>query len=206
MACAPTPLRAQSTWQGSLAPDFYGIDSNGSLVNLAGATGATTFYNYGIYGQSTTSWVVDAQLVGTTLFPAETFSNLAYTYATSDVLTAPGDHATWCAALLGGYSSPGYYLNTGLAPGTTLGSAAIATSTNADGSFDFSTQSLSAYTYAATHGDVLSTSIGDSSDTAGIGILSGLLDSLAVANPNTTMVAAAGNSGPTGNVGGPASG
>lgn len=206
LACTPVLLHAQSIGQFSLTPEFYGIDSNDSLVNLADVTGAATFYNNGIFGQNTTSWVVDAQPVGTDLFQAETFSNLVYTYATPDVLTTPGDHATWCTALLGGYSPPGYYLNTGMAPGTTLGSAAIATSTNSDGSFSTSAQSLSAYSYAATHGDVLSTSIGDSSDPAGIGIFSGLLDSLALSNPNTTMVAAAGNSGPTGNVGGPASG
>ena len=208
LACAPIQLRAQSTGPDSLVPYFFGYDgSTDSWVNLADVTGARTFYKHGIDGQNTTSWVVDAQLVGADLFPAENFSNLTSTYATPDVETAPGNHATWCAALLGGYSPPGYYLNTGMAYGTTLGSAAIATTTYSDGSFDFSTQSLAAYTYAATHGDVLSTSIGDSSDPAGIGILSGLLGSLAVANPHTTMVAAAGNTGPAaGSVGGPASG
>jgi hypothetical protein len=189
------------------ATAFFGIDSNSSLINLNNSLGATTFYNAGVFGQNTTSWVVDAQLVGTNLFPAENFSNLADTYAASDVLTNSGDHATWVAALLGGYTPPGYYLNTGIAPGTRIASAALATATNADGSFSISSNSLTAYNYAATHGDVLSTSIGDSSDLSGIGTLSGLLDSLAVANPNTTIVAAAGNSGPTvGSVGGPASG
>ncbi|XHR26980.1 MAG: S8 family serine peptidase [Chthoniobacteraceae bacterium] len=207
LVCAPVLLHAQAVWQGSLAPDFFGITSDQSTAtNLADVTGATTFYEYGITGQNTTSWVVDAQLVGTDLFPAENLTNVAYTYATSDVVTEAGTHATFCAALLGGDTGSGYYLNTGLAYGTTLGSAAIATGTYADGSFDTSTQSLSAYTYAASHGDVLSTSIGDSSDTAGIGTLSGLLDSLAVANSHTTIVASAGNSGPTGQVGGPASG
>ncbi len=192
---------------GFYNPGFFGIDSNNALVNLNDLLGATAFYNAGIYGQNTTSWVVDAQLVGTNLFPAEQYTNVAYTYAASDALTNPGDHATWCAGLLGGYNPPGYYVNTGIAPGTALGSAALATATNADGSFDISSNSLTAYNYAATHGDVLSTSIGDSSDPSGIGTLSGLLDSLAAANPNTTMVASAGNSGPTaGSVGGPASG
>ena len=201
---------AQSLQQDSLAPEFYGIGSNNVLINLADVLGAQAFYKIGVYGQNTTSWVVDAQLAGSNLFPAENFTNLAYTYAASDVITTPGDHATWCAALLGGYAPPGYYLNTGLAPGTTLGSGALATSTNRDGSFGISTNSITAYNYAATHGNVLSTSIGDSSDTSGTGFLSGLLDSLAFSNPNTTMVAAAGNSGaPTngmGTVGGAASG
>ncbi len=204
---SPVLLHAQAVWQGSLSPDYFGITSDQSTAtNLADVTGATTFYQYGITGQNTTSWVVDAQLTGTNLFPAENFTNVAYTYATSDVVTDPGLHATFCAALLGGNTKSGYYLNTGLAYGTTLGSAAIATGTYSDGSFDISTQSLSAYTYAASHGNVVSTSIGDSSDTAGVGILSGLLDSLAVTNSHTTIVASAGNSGPTGLVGGPASG
>ena len=198
-------LPAQSL-QGNFIPSFYGIDSNNALVNLADVTGATSLYNAGIYGQNTISWVVDAQLAGTNLFPAVKFSNLASSYASADALTDPGNHATWCAALLGGFAAPGYYLNTGIAPSTTLGSAALATATNADGSFSISDLSLSAYNYAASHGDVLSTSIGDSSDPAGIGTLSGLIDSLAVAHPNTTIVASAGNSGLTGSVGGPASG
>ncbi len=198
-------LRASGTL--SDAPSFFGIAGGNALVNLNDLLGATSFYNAGIDGQNTISWVVDAQLVGTNLFPAGQYTNVAYTYAASDALTSPGYHATWCAGLLGGYIPPGYYVNTGMAPLTTLGSAALATATNADGSFDISSSSLTAYNYAATHGDVLSTSIGDSSDPSGIGILSGLVDSLAFSNPNTTIVIAAGNNGPTsGTVGGPASG
>jgi hypothetical protein len=189
------------------APSFFGIDSNSNLVNLAEATGASTFYSNGIYGQGVTAWVVDAQLAGTNLFPALAFTNLTKTYLPVDAVSTPGDHATWCAALLGGYASPGYYVNTGLAPAVTLGSAALATSLNPDGSFSISTNSLRSYDYAASHGDVLSTSIGDSSDPAGVGTLSGLLDALAISHPNTTMVASAGNEGPAaGTVGGPASG
>lgn len=188
-------------------PEFFGIDSNSNLVNLADGTGATTFYDNGVYGQNVTAWVVDAQLVGTNLFSALAFTNLAGIYLPADAVTDPGDHATWCAALLGGYSPPGYYVNTGIAPAVTLGSAALATSLNSDGSFSISTNSLTSYDYAASHGDVLSTSIGDSSDPAGVGTLSGLLDSLALSHPNTTMVAAAGNDGPAaGTIGGPASG
>lgn len=186
---------------------FFGIDSNGSAVNLAEATGATTFYSHGIYGQNVTAWVVDAQVAGTNLFPALAFANLTETYVPAGVVTDPGNHATWCAALLGGYASPGYYLNTGLAPGISMGSAALAATVNPDGSFEMSTNSFSSYRYAASRADVVSTSIGDSSDNAGAGTLSGLLDSLAHAYPHTVMVAAAGNDGPaSGTVGGPASG
>ena len=196
-----------------MSPYFYSVDSGSNLANLATTIGATTFYNNGIIGQNTTSWVVDAQLVGTNLYQAEHFTNVTSTYRPAGVLSDPGDHATWCAALLGGNTGSGYYLNTGIAYGTKLGSAALATATNADGTFDLNTEgssrtnSLASYIYAASHGDVLSTSVGDSSDNAGVGQLSGLLDSLALSNRNTTMVAAAGNSGPgPGTVGGPASG
>jgi Subtilase family len=186
---------------------FFGIDSSNSIVNLAEATGAARFYSNGIYGQNVTAWVVDAQLAGTNLFPALGFTNLAQTFVPAGVVTDPGNHATWCAALLGAYASPGYYVNTGLAPGVSMGSAALASSLNPDGSFDLTTNSLTAYTYAAARADVLSTSVGDSSDTAGTGTMSGQLDSLARLHPNTTMVAAAGNNGPAnGTVGGPASG
>jgi hypothetical protein len=186
---------------------FFGIDSNQSVINLADLTGARTFYSNGIYGQGVTAWVVDAQLAGTNLFPALAFTNVSEFYAPPDVISTPGEHATWCSALLGGYRAPGYYLNTGLAPGVSLGSAAIASSFNPDGSFDLSTNSFLSYIEAASRGDVLSTSIGDSSDSAGIGTLSGLLDSLAVSHPSTVMVAAAGNHGPSGGtVVGPASG
>jgi len=211
LLCTPIELRAQDLVMSgtnplTASPAYYGLDPSGNFINLADATGATTFYNNGIFGQNTTSWVVDAQLVDTSLYPAETFSNLAYTYTSPDAITTPGEHATWVAALLGNYSSPGYYLNTGLAPLTTLGSAAIATSTNSDGSFNISASSLSAYAYAAANGDVVSTSVGDSTDNAGIGQISGVVDSVAAQYRNTTIVAAAGNSGPTGLVGGPASG
>ena len=192
---------------GAQTTAFFGIASNNNLVNLAEATGASTFYANGVYGQNVTAWVVDAQLAGANLYHALAFTNLTQTYLPEDVVTTPGDHATWCAALLGGYAAPGYYVNTGLAPGVTLGSAALATTLNPDGSFQISSNSLTSYTYAASRADVLSTSIGDSSDNAGVGTMSGLLDSLARNHPNTVMVAAAGNDGPaTGTVGGPASG
>jgi hypothetical protein len=200
-------LRGQSLIDNSLKTSFFAISDNNALVNLAEQTGASRFYDNGIYGQNTTSWVVDAQFVGTNLFPALHFTNVYATYAAPDVVTDPGVHATWCAALLGGYEPPGYYVNTGIAPLTRIGSGALATAINSDGSFDISSDSLSAYNYAASHGDVVSTSIGDSSDTAGVGIISGLLDAMARAHPNTTMAASAGNSGPgPGTVVGPASG
>ena len=200
-------VNAQELNQDSLDTDYYGTDASNNLVNLASLSGATNFYSNGIYGQNTTSWVVDEFVVSTNLFPAENFTNLVSTYVPTGVMTNTGEHATWCAAILGAYAPPGYYLNTGMAPGTKLGSAPLATSTNTDGSFNISTNSFESYIYAASHGDVLSTSIGDSSDPSGIGTLSGLLDSLAVADPNTTIIAAAGNNGPTnGSVGAPASG
>jgi len=204
-------LYAENLIESMPVPAFYAIDSNNALVNLDDLLGASTWYNNGVYGQNTTAWVVDAQLVGTNLYPADAISNLGYTYTSPDAITNSGLHATWCASLLGGYAPTTngafYYYNTGIAPLTTLGSAALATWINPDGSFAISTSSISAYGYAASHANVISTSIGDSSDTAGAGVLSLVVDSAAATNPNTTIVAAAGNGGPSaGTVGGPASG
>ena len=181
-------------------------DSNSVTVNLADATGAQTFYDVGVYGQNTTSWVVDAGLVWG---GHEAISNLSYTYGSSDAVTSPDGHATAVGMLLGGIpaSAPYYWYKMGMAPLTKLGSAALATSLNGDGSFEVSDRSvISAYTNAAARGDVLSTSVGFTPDRAGVGTVSGLLDGLAVAHPYTTMVAAAGNAGTAGSVGGPASG
>jgi hypothetical protein len=181
-------------------------DSNNVAANLADVTGAQTFYNAGVYGQNTTSWVVDAGLVWG---GHEAISNLSYTHGSSDALTTPDGHATAVGMLLGGVpaSGPYYWYKLGMAPLTTLGSAALATSLHEDGSFNVSDGSvISAYTNATARGDVLSTSVGFTPDQAGVGAVSGLLDALAVSHPFTTMVAAAGNVGTAGSVGGPASG
>src|ERR1700733_10742485 len=86
---SPALLRAQDLVMSdtnplTASPAYYGLDPGSNFINLADATGATTFYNNGIFGQNTMSWVVDAQLVDTSLYPAETFSNLAYTYSSTD--------------------------------------------------------------------------------------------------------------------------
>ena len=70
-------LQGQARAETSLVPDFFGIDGNSALVNLADQTGASTFYSNGIIGQNVSVWVVDAQLAGTNLFPALGFTNLA---------------------------------------------------------------------------------------------------------------------------------
>ncbi|MEY2905828.1 MAG: hypothetical protein RLZZ408_299, partial [Verrucomicrobiota bacterium] len=126
-----SPLHAQSFADGTaftpLAITTPG--SNGVAANLADVTGAQTFYNVGVYGQNTTSWVVDAGLVWG---GHEAISNLSYTYGSSDALTAPDGHATAVGMLLGGVpaSAPYYWYRLGMAPLTTLGSAALATSLN----------------------------------------------------------------------------
>jgi len=172
-------------------------------INMSQALGAYSFYNNGVIGQNTLSWVVDANYVWG---GHEALANLGLTSGSSDAVTSVGAHATACAMLLGGRpaapylnaSGQPYYsvLNTGIAWGTSLGSSAIATSINSDGSFEMSQQSVvSGYTVAASLADVISTSIGQSPDPAAIGTLGGLVDALARSHSQTTIVAAAGNAG-----------
>ena len=172
-------------------------------INMSQALGAYSFYNNGVIGQNTLSWVVDANYVWG---GHEALANLGLTSGSSDAVTSVGAHATACAMLLGGRPAapslnasgqPSYsVLNTGIAWGTSLGSSAIATSINSDGSFEMSQQSVvSGYTVAASLADVISTSIGQSPDPAAIGTLGGLVDALARSHSHTTIVAAAGNAG-----------
>jgi len=172
-------------------------------INISQALGAYSFYNNGIIGQNTLSWVVDANYVWG---GHEALTNLGLTSGSSDAVTSVGAHATACAMLLGGRPAAASLnasgqlsysvLNTGIAWGTALGSSAIATSINSDGTFNVSQQSMvTGYTIAASLADVISTSIGQSPDPGAIGTLGGLVDALARSHSQTTIVAAAGNAG-----------
>ena len=175
-------------------------------VNVSSLVGGYRFYNAGIAGQNTSAWIVDAGLVWGGSGGHESLSNLAFTVSGTDAANVPDWHATACAMLLGGRPAAPYtdangnssysVVNTGIAWGTTLGSAALATKFNADGSFDMSDNSLAtAFSTAASMADVISTSIGETPDPAALGTMGGLVDALARSHGNTTIVAAAGNSG-----------
>ena len=185
-------------------------DQGSQAVNVAEVIGALRFYDAGVAGQNTMAWVVDGELAWS---GHDALTNLFFTTQSADAVSTPGGHATACAMLLGGRPSGTlYWYQLGMAPFTTLGSAAIATQVNDDGSFQTSGTSVSyGFKQAALWGDVVSASIGVTPDPAGLDTMTGLVDSLAVTSRWTTFVAAAGNSGtadtPEGRyLGGPASG
>lgn len=185
-------------------------DPGGQAVNIAEVIGATRFYDAGIAGQNTMSWVVDGGLAWS---GHDALTNILMTTQSADAVNTPDGHATACAMLLGGRPSGTlYWYQLGMAPYTSLGSAAIATQINEDGSFQTSGTSVSyGFQQAALYGDVVSASIGVTPDPAGLDTMTGLVDSLALTRRWTTFVAAAGNSGtastPAGRyLGGPASG
>ena len=206
LAQGVTPSTSDLLPFGTTAAPQVISGSNSALtgaINISQALGAYRFYDTGVIGQNTLSWVVDADYVWG---GHEALANLGLTSGSSDAVTSVGANATACAMLLGGRpaapslnaSGQPYYsvLNTGIAWGPSLGSSAVATSFNSDGSFEISQQSMvSGYTVAASLADVISTSIGQSPDPAAIGTLSGLVDSLARSHRQTTIVAAAGNAG-----------
>lgn len=185
-------------------------DPGGQAVNVAEVIGATRFYNAGIAGQNTMSWVVDGGLAWS---GHDALTNLFMTTQSADAVSTPDGHATACAMLLGGRPAGTlYWYQLGMAPFTTLGSAAIATQINENGSFEISGTSVSyGFQQAALWGDVVSASIGVTPDPAGLDSMTGLVDSLSLTRPTTTFVAAAGNSGTATTaegryLGGPASG
>ena len=202
VASATSDLMPFGTTTAPQVISGYNLSLTGA-INISQALGAYSFYDNGVIGQNTLSWVVDANYVWG---GHEALANLGLTSGSSDAVTSFGAHATACAMLLGGRpaapylnaSGQPYYsvLNTGIAWGTSLGSSAIATSINSDGSFAMSQQSVvSGYTVAASLADVISTSIGQTPDPAAIGTLGGLVDALARSHSQTTIVAAAGNAG-----------
>ena len=206
-----------------IAPDAPIFDLNVLL-------GADTIYNAGYGGFSTVIANVEAghvwkdHEVFTTLGQVTKFVDAAHASAL-DSPEAPANpaanalgsvdlHATAVGHVLAGF---GFYAHQyGIAYGATLWSGAIATSFEADGAFETDFTSLrvpyeSFFTGNLTglprSADVINSSWGDSADSAGTGAATVLTDALAAANPLTTFVVSAGNSGPdSGTVGGPGTG
>jgi hypothetical protein len=196
----PTP--ASGTAISSNPSTFNGLNVNAFL-------GANRFYANGYTGQNTISYNVEAGHVWT--------GHEALGHATTQT-TGPGAlgefdrHATWCGLFIGGRNTVGSTApyQTGLASGTDLRSGAIATSWSGARyslSFSFSFNAMfNTYVPAFGTADVINSSWGGT-DPGGTGTVSIGLDGLARANPRSTFVASAGNSGPTNNtVGGPGSG
>lgn len=111
-------------------------------------------------------------------------------------------HATWAAMFIGGRQTLAdpEIRQLGIAPGTDLRSAAIASvwlgSAYATG-FDYTTESFLA-PYQATFGvaDVVNSSWGFTPDSAGIDQFTVVMDAYPFQNPTTTYVVSAGNGGP----------
>jgi hypothetical protein len=182
-------------------------------ADLGPIIGANRFYTAGYSGSGTIAYNIEA---GHIWNGHETLGHVTTRTTGTGASGAYDYHATWVGMLIGGrtvVSFPGAY-QTGIATQTDLRSGAIATSwsgTADPGSFNTTNAStFSPYVTAFGTADVINSSWGGTgttaaaagTDTTAIG-----LDGLARANPNTTFVAAAGNSGPTDNtVGSPGSG
>jgi len=111
-------------------------------------------------------------------------------------------HATWAAMFIGGRQTAvnPTIQQQGLAPGTTLRSAAIASEwlgfAYATG-FDFTVESfISPFQTTFGVADVVNSSWGFTPDSAGVDQLTVVMDAYSFQNPTTTYVVSAGNSGP----------
>lgn len=213
----------QATYTGETnwSATNYLVTSNPSKLtgpSVATLIGADRFYDEGITGQGTVSANVEAGHIWSgheTLGHVSTFVNDASTWDTDSNPATPeyDRHATFVSGMIGGRNggtTQGDW-QPGIAPGTDLQSGAIANSWNPNAySYSFDITSLGALTtpYETYFGqaDVINSSWGGT-DPGGSGIISVYIDSKQSGNPGTTMVAAAGNAGPSGNsVGSPGSG
>ncbi len=189
----------------------------GGTFDLNAFLGADRYYTNGtaITGQNTVSVNLEAGHVWNgheALQHVNTFYNSADTFGGGAVAPLYDRHATWAALFIGGRATPldPSILETGLAPGTDLRSAAVATGWSGNAyalSFGLSANSyLTAYGNSFAVADVINSSYGygDAGGTATFTIYS---DAMSFQNPDTLQVVSAGNNGPGANtVGAPGSG
>ncbi len=186
--------------------------SNPSLyggMNVNTYLGANRFYEVGITGQNTIVANVEA---GRIWNGHETLGHATSYVAGGGALGDYDRHATAVGMIIGGRNGGGTQGNwqKGMAYGTDLRSGAMATAwtgtpytTSFSLTYDSFYASFVAYFGTA---DVINSSWG-TTDTGGASFITMSLDGMARANPRTTSVMAAGNSGPGANtVLGPASG
>lgn len=195
--------------------------------------GADRFYSENIFGQGTVAVHIDAEFPFAGPSEHETLlavnrgdPNLFYSDPTA--LGATGWHATAASmAIAGGgqdlQSGSVSYVKAGIAPLTTFGAGAMATALYPSGEFETTDRSFfqpykhfaeltsdrtGAYGFTISNQptNVINSSWGGGEVTAGASAYSMAIDGLARANPRTTFVFSAGNSGPdNGTVGSPAS-
>lgn len=209
----------------------YGLETVGTTPPSALATttvgsgtfdvnaflGATRYYGHStpITGQNTISTSLDAGHVWNgheALTHVTTFTQSTAAWGGGAVAPLYDRHATWVGLFIGGRPTvvnPSIKQQ-GIAPGTALRSAAIATNWSGSAyalSFSISGDTLlTAYDASFGTADVINSSFGDSGDRSGTGSLAWLADAYSFGNSKTTYVVSAGNSGPTTNtVGSPGS-
>jgi subtilisin family serine protease len=178
--------------------------------------GATRFYAAGYSGQNTITANVEAGLIWGGSSGHETLQFMpddsAHFYIASGANGGVDRHATWVGMMLGGRGAAGY--QTGIAYGTDLRSAAIATNwllNPPNWSSNFTTAWAPLFDgynnfFNTDPADVINSSWG-AADASGKGMITTALDAFSAQHPQTTFVASAGNAGPGANtVRGPASG
>jgi hypothetical protein len=204
---------ADGSGENHIVSNVPGNFTNGTNINTL--IGADRFYNAGFIGQGTIAANVEAGHIWNShqsLQHVTQFANDASAFGTTtaDLFDR---HATWVGSHLGGRNTgtpvEAAWQN-GIAYGTDLRSGAIATGWNGSAyslNFRISGESLDGG-YAPYFGtaDVINSSWGGN-DATGTGFIASRLDGYAAVNPNTTLVASAGNSGPGANtIGSPGSG
>lgn len=189
----------------------------GGTFDLNAFLGADRYYTNAtpINGQNTVTVNLEAGHIWNgheALQHVTTFYNSADTFGGGAVAPLYDRHATWVGLFIGGRATAtnSSIKQMGLAPGTDLRSAAVATFwTNSaySQSFFWSANScITAYAEAFAAGDVVNSSYGYT-DPGGADVYTVFSDAMAFQNPETLHVVSAGNSGPGANtVGAPGSG
>ncbi|MGA0111749.1 MAG: S8 family serine peptidase [Chthoniobacterales bacterium] len=183
----------------------------GGTFDLNAFLGADRYYTNGtaITGQNTVAVNLEAGHVWNgheTLQHVTTFYNSADTWGGGSVAPLYDRHATWAAMFIGGRQTTNNpsIAQEGLAPGTDLRSAAVATSWSGNAyalSFGISANSyITAYSNSFAVADVVNSSY-SYSDAGGTDVFTIFSDAMSFQNPETLQVVSAGNT-----VGAPGSG
>ncbi len=194
---------------GVLPPHEAQVVSGGGTFDINAFLGADRYYQHTlpINGQNTVATNLEAGHIWNgheTLAHVTHFTQSADTFGDGNVNDLYDRHATWAGMILGGRPTETFPSNQqiGLAPGTDLRSAAIATQWNGNAyalNFSISVNSLvTAYNQAFAQSDVINNSYGYTDSAAAQGITL-VYDGLAWETSQTVQVASAGNSGPAAN-------
>ncbi len=213
----PSATAVASSWQGSATTTV-----GGGAFDLNAFLGADRYYNnsIAILGQNTVAFNLEAghfwnghETLQHVITNTTNFVNSSATYGGTPIEPKYDVHATQVAMLIGGREttvSPNIRQQ-GMAPGTDLRSAAIASAWTGN-AYSYKFEVLTAgfeYAVTATFGtaNVINSSF-NFTDTTGTSAFTILPDALSFTNTATLYVVSAGNNGSAGTntVGGPASG